>query len=115
MPRYRVGPVTQAECMTCGACCVNPPANAAEGFAKYIEVSPGDPILKRADLVRKFVVQDEEGQHLRLDASGRCLALRGRIGGRVSCSVYKERPTACRKLLAGSDECLRARAVAGLD
>ena len=117
MPRYRVGPLTQAECTRCGACCVNPPANAAEGFARYVELAPRDLILRRPDLVRRLVVLDEDGGggHLRLDPAGRCLALRGRVGARVTCTIYAERPAACRKVQPGSGECERARAALGLD
>ncbi|MBK8262484.1 MAG: YkgJ family cysteine cluster protein [Nannocystis sp.] len=113
---YRVGPITQAECMRCGACCQNPPQNRAEGFLTYIEVSPRDAILKQPALVRRFVVAGEDGApHLRLDADGRCLALRGRIGGHVKCSIYAERPTACRRVQPDSAECRRARAAFAMD
>jgi len=113
---YRVGPITQGECTRCGACCQNPPQNRVEGFLTYIEVSPRDLIREQPALIRRFVATNEEGaQHLRLDAQGRCLALRGRIGGHVKCSIYAERPTACRRVQPDSAECRRARAAFGLD
>lgn len=101
--------------MTCGACCVSPAENRAEGFTGYVEVEPGDGILRRKDLSKKLVVLADDGTaHLRLDAGGRCLALRGAIGRRVECSIYHHRPSPCRRVEAGSKLCLRYRAEHGL-
>lgn len=103
------------ECMSCGACCQNQPENLAEGFTEYIEVDPAAPLWRRPDLVRKLVVRGEDGTaHLRLHPDGRCVALRGRIGHRVRCEVYRERPAACRCVEAGSDLCRRYRQARGL-
>ena len=44
----------------------------------------------------------------------RCAALVGRVGGRVQCGIYAERPGPCRELEPGSDACRRARARHGL-
>ncbi|MCB9568958.1 MAG: YkgJ family cysteine cluster protein [Myxococcales bacterium] len=114
-PVARFGQITQSECMRCGACCCNPASNAAEGFAGWVEVGEREPLLADERLVRRLVVRDEEGvAHRRLDPSGRCLALRGRLGVRVECTIYKIRPHPCRAVLAGSEECLRARAERGI-
>jgi Fe-S-cluster containining protein len=103
------------DCTRCGACCTNPAENRAEGFVHYVEVEPDDAILQRQDLVRKLVVRDGDGvPHLRLDRDGRCLALRGRLGDRVKCIIYHERPRACRRVEVGSDAFRRARRDAGL-
>jgi Fe-S-cluster containining protein len=52
----------------------------------------------------------------RLDGNGRCVctALRGTIGARVSCAIYERRPDECRKFTAGSPDCHKARAQAGI-
>lgn len=98
------------DCQKCGACCVNLPSNRAEGFAYWVEVSPNDALLRRRDLVRKHVVRDDSGvPHLRLAPDGRCLALRGPLGD-VSCAIYRERPTPCRRVQPGDAQCLRYRA-----
>lgn len=103
------------DCETCGACCVNPVANAAEGFTSYVEVQPDSRLLTRDDLRKRYVVLDAEGTpHLRLDPSGRCAALRGKLGRVVSCAVYPDRPRGCRLVTAGGPECLAARASLGL-
>lgn len=44
----------------------------------------------------------------------RCAALTGSVGTSVGCSIYEDRPAACRAFTAGSPLCLEARAAAGL-
>jgi Fe-S-cluster containining protein len=103
------------DCIRCGACCTNPNENRDEGFIDYVEVTPRDPLLDRSDLVRRLVVFNTDGHpHLRLDAGGRCLALRGKVGRRVSCTIYEMRPAACRKVEPGSERCLAHRRERGL-
>lgn len=102
------------DCRQCGACCVNLPANRAQGFGYWVEISDDDRILRRADLVRKHVVRDAAGvPHLRLVHDGACLGLRGELGGRVSCAIYHERPSPCRRVQPGDAQCLRYRAAHG--
>ncbi|HVK75736.1 MAG TPA: YkgJ family cysteine cluster protein [Kofleriaceae bacterium] len=104
------------DCRRCGACCVNLPANAAEGFVGWVEVEPGDRLLDQAELARKLVVRDADGvPHLKLAPDGRCLALRGRLGERVRCDVYHHRPSPCRRVQAGDPLCRRYRQAHGLD
>lgn len=103
------------DCRTCGACCVNPPSNAAEGFVSWVEIAPSDGLLRRPDLVRKLVVRDAGGvPHLRLVEGGRCAALRGAPGRRVTCAIYTDRPSPCRRVQAGDRLCLRYRAEQGM-
>jgi Fe-S-cluster containining protein len=98
------------DCTRCGACCTNPDENKRENFVDYVEVRPRDAVLDEPDLVRRLVVYNREGvPHLRLDSAGRCLALRGRIGRRVRCTIYEHRPAACRKVEPGSERCLAHR------
>jgi hypothetical protein len=57
------------DCQACGACCVNLPSNAAEGFTSWVEIEEDAKLLGRADLVRKLVVRDAAGvAHLRVAA-----------------------------------------------
>jgi Fe-S-cluster containining protein len=103
------------DCTRCGACCTNPEENRAEHFLDYVEVQPQDGLLEKPDLVRRFVVYNADGiPHLRLHHDGRCLALRGKLGQRVTCTIYGDRPTGCRKVEAGSERCLRYRRERGL-
>ena len=102
------------DCQQCGACCVNLPSNQAEGAHLWVEIEPGDGLLGRKDLA-KHVTYDEAGvPHLRMAPDGRCLALSGRIGARVTCRIYHARPSPCRRVNAGDELCLRYRAAHGL-
>jgi hypothetical protein len=103
------------DCQACGACCVNLPSNQAEAFASWVEIEAGDRILGQPDLVRRLVVLDEGGvPHLRLVVGGRCAALSGAPGRRVSCRIYAQRPSPCRRVQAGDALCERYRAEHGL-
>jgi uncharacterized protein len=103
------------DCRACGACCVNLPANQAEGFHTWVEVDPSDAILARRDLVKKLVLYDaDRTPHLRVAADGRCLALRGALGAATSCAIYHHRPSPCRRVQPGDALCLRYRREHGL-
>lgn len=103
------------DCRTCGACCVNLPSNAREGFTSWVEIEDGDRILARADLVKKLVVRDAEGvPHLRLTADGRCQALAGALGKETRCTIYGDRPSPCRRVQPGDALCRRYRHEHGL-
>jgi Fe-S-cluster containining protein len=103
------------DCQTCGACCVNPLENEREGFRSWVEVRADEPLHRRKDLVRKLVVLDDDGlTHLKLDGEGRCVALKGALGRRVSCAIYALRPKPCRRVQAGDKDCLRYRRERGI-
>jgi Fe-S-cluster containining protein len=103
------------DCTTCGACCRNPDENVREGYVWYLEVRDTK-LLQKKDLAKKLVVYDPDGApHLRLDPSGRCAALQGRIGERVRCTIYTLRPKGCRLLEPGDARCLLARKERGID
>jgi len=99
----------------CGACCVNLPSNQAESFTSWVEIEDGDRILGHADLARKLVVLDADGvPHLRLVEGGRCVALSGAPGRRVSCRIYHVRPSPCRRVEPGDPLCERYRTEHGI-
>jgi Fe-S-cluster containining protein len=103
------------DCVTCGACCCNTDENRAEGYPWYLEVRD-TPLLDKRDLQKRLVVYDPDGvPHLRLDPSGRCAALVGKIGRQVHCSIYALRPRGCRLVQAGDPQCLQARKERGVD
>lgn len=103
------------DCQQCGACCRNDAINRAQGVAYWVEIAPGDKILQRPDLVRKLVTYDRQRvPHLKLAPDGTCAALRGTIGQRVSCSIYHQRPSPCRRVQPGDETCTRVRRNLGL-
>jgi Fe-S-cluster containining protein len=103
------------DCTRCGACCFNPPENVAEGFDAYVEIAANDKIRERTDLLQRYVRESEGQLHLRILSDGRCMALSGSAGHKVSCRIYHWRPSPCRRVQAGSDLCLRYRREQGLD
>lgn len=107
-------PPARFDCTRCGACCFNPPENVAEGFVGYIEVEPRDRLRQRPDLLARYVREHDGTLHLRLLADGRCMALSGSAGRRVSCRIYHVRPSPCRRVQAGSELCRRYRREQGL-
>ena len=109
--------LTAADCQRCGACCCNRDSNRAEGHPYYVAIDdPKSRLLTRADLRTRYVVVDPDGDpYLRLDPSGRCAALVGKLGQQVRCAVYADRARGCRLVEAGSDECLAARRERGID
>jgi len=52
----------------------------------------------------------------RRTASGeRCTFLRGTIGRKVSCEIYRTRPEVCRAFEPGDEDCLEARKLMGIE
>jgi hypothetical protein len=98
-------PLRMADCGPCGACC-------REGF-HLVPVEADEPLVRlRPDLL----VRDQEGFHVPRPG-GRCRALIG--DGKTEatphrCSVYTDRPQACRDFPVGGDHCLAARRRVGL-
>jgi Fe-S-cluster containining protein len=102
------------DCRRCGACCTNPDENRSEGSEDWVEVEPGDELLRRRTAARLVVYNDAGVPHLRLHGT-RCAALRGTLGRQVSCAIYALRPRACRRLEAGSPRCLQYRRERGVE
>lgn len=102
------------DCQVCGACCRNGAENQREGVVDWVEVADDEAIAKRQRGAALLVRNAEGRLHMKLVDGGRCIALRGSIGRRVSCSIYEVRPRPCRRVEPGDPSCLRARADAGL-
>jgi hypothetical protein len=102
-------PAPAYDCTRCGACCLNPPENVAEGYSEYVEVEARDSLRAKPELVRRYARERDGRLHMRITSDQRCLALAGRVGQRVRCSIYHERPSPCRRVQAGSDLCRRYR------
>ena len=105
------------DCQSCGACCCNTDENRAERYVDYVQVTTRSPLTRNPKLLRKLtVVNDRSERHMRLvGREQRCIALSGKLGERVSCTIYELRPAACRRVLPGSRECRRDRRERGID
>jgi Fe-S-cluster containining protein len=105
------------DCLSCGACCCNTDENRAEKFVDYVEVPARSALARHPRLLRKLTVLNDKGErHMKLrGAQQRCVALEGRLGVRVSCTIYELRPGACRTVQPGSRECRRDRRERGIE
>jgi Fe-S-cluster containining protein len=84
------------DCQSCGACCSH----------KW-----SWPLLKkdRSDATNIPPNMIRSDYPLMKTENARCVALTGQIGVSVSCSIYQNRPNACRSFVVGSDLCVEAR------
>ncbi len=90
--------MTNYDCRKCGACCVGQLV-----------------VLVKGDERVPIPVRSRDGMRLGEAADGRCIALTGRIGIDVSCSVYDQRPKMCRAFAPESEHCKRLRRHMGLE
>ena len=104
------------DCLICGACCASP--FLGEG---YIPVDAAEQArLKRRGLPVLELISDPEnpvdmlGTKINAQGARVCVALSGRLGKQVACTIYADRPALCRQFEAGSRECLAARRAVGL-
>lgn len=93
---------------------MNPPENVAEGYSAYIEIEERDLIRKKPALLAQYAHEVDGKLHLRLLPDGRCKALKGRVGSQVRCAIYHTRPTPCRRVEPGSDQCRMYQRFQGL-
>ncbi len=107
-------PSDPALCRTCGACCAY--CRILVNWTEVDDFAPGG--IPASMTVRL-------GEHVRIMAGtegppGRCVALEGRIGHFVTCSIYDRRGTLCREFNPEHDDgspnemCDRARRAHGL-
>lgn len=110
-------------CETCGACCrassfmdlvpLRPFADMTDTEAEEIETKhPGSVTLTSPSGwtfdPQRFVMSIKQGEY------GRCVALRGKVGKKVSCAIYEDRPETCREFEPGSERCLEVRRKVGI-
>jgi len=110
------------DCVKCGACC-------ACGWA--VDLTGGETKRFLADPELRGMVRlnqgidrwesgedDEPGFMNEVNVKGfgsQCAALSGKVGRHAPCSIYEKRPRVCRNFKPGSDRCLEARAIHGID
>jgi uncharacterized protein len=104
-------------CLTCGACCASP--FDGEGYIQ-LDMDEEDRLGRKGLPVLEVIPDPEDrivlfgtkrnGQGVRV-----CVALTGRLGRQVACTIYEDRPRLCRQFEAGSPECHQARHAAGME
>ena len=89
--------LTQKEfdCQKCGACCA-------------------DQLILLTTKDTKVPIHLRDGRFMK-NENGHCVALIGRVGVKVSCSIYDCQPEMCAFLPAGSPPCLTIRRAHGLN
>jgi Fe-S-cluster containining protein len=104
------------DCQSCGACCVH--LGPYDGVG-YVPLGRHEAAEMRAHGLR--VVEAALGQKCLAVAPhdgawgySACVAFDGELGGRCGCSVYEDRPAACREFISGGELCREARERAGL-
>lgn len=93
------------DCLTCGECC--------RGEDGWVPVDGTDePHVRASPELAENLVLLRHGALVRRSLrmiKGRCFALSEiDADGRVACTIYPDRPSACRALEVGSPECLEA-------
>lgn len=100
-------------CETCGACC----AFYSVTFPEAEITDNQGPVPSGLTVSQTLCQRVMKGTQV---ASPRCIALEGRVGVRVKCSIYDFRPSTCRNFIRswedgiGNSLCDRARQIYGL-
>ena len=105
------GQPAMSVCQTCGACCVSfrvdfHPAELAGGAFAWGEGVPAELTVPVTSAIVRLCGTDA--------AAPRCVALSGRIGEAVACTIYDVRPSPCREFDTGHAACAKARQRHGL-
>ncbi len=92
-------------CQTCGACCA------------HFRVSFYWAEAKQRGLHEQWT-EKRDHHHLCMRGTNaphpRCAALRGQVGCHVHCMVYEQRPSPCKEVMPGSEQCNASRLAYGL-
>ncbi|NNE66906.1 MAG: YkgJ family cysteine cluster protein [Pyrinomonadaceae bacterium] len=97
------------DCKTCGACCAAFVVVDAENSSITSEkLWAVDSISDNGERATKSILRRREPDFA-------CAGLAGEVGDEVSCTVYDNRPSMCRKFEAGSDRCHAVRRAYGIE
>ena len=110
--------ITDADCRSCGACCVASGDGGDVLAHGYADLSSED-VERMTPHVRRQLHELFIGHETRYATRAKQLAsgdvgcqyLRGTPGQRCSCSIYENRPDICRRFPVGGVVCREARLV----
>jgi len=91
-------------CLSCGACC------ASLRVSFYWAETDAHPLGSVPQALTKQLTPHYVCMKGTDSPPLRCVALEGKVGEQVSCSIYALRSSTCREFEAGTEECNRARA-----
>ncbi len=110
--------MSDLNCQKCGACCLD----------QLIVLMPGDDVPFHMVMDKSRVSVEHKGglpdgltplDHcvgkVMRNQFGRCVALTGRLGKDVSCSIYESRPRICKVMKKGDWACLEVRMLRHLE
>lgn len=96
------------DCQTCGACCAN---FRVSFYWSETTLHPGG-------TVPEHLVTPISPHHVAMNGTlqspVKCVCLKGEVGQSVGCAIYPLRSSTCREFEAGTEACLRARALSGI-
>lgn len=96
------------ECVKCGACCASFRVSFYWGESSAHEQGTVPAELTTAISPHHVCMKGTEIKPVH------CIALIGKVGRDVSCSIYEQRSSTCRQFEAGSEDCAKARKIHGL-
>jgi Fe-S-cluster containining protein len=99
------------DCQSCGICCFLFVSVQLTSNDKLLPLNYWEITINSDD--NKEIVVDKLLR--RNGETGTCIHLSGELGKNVSCEIYDERPSICRKFDAGSDRCHALRRFFGYD
>ena len=108
--------LTEADCRSCGACCVSAGSGTDELDYGYADLTDED-VARVSRRVRGQLHEIFVGDETRYATKAKqlpsgalaCQYLRGTPGERCSCSIYDTRPEICRTFRVGGTTCKLAR------
>jgi Fe-S-cluster containining protein len=114
--------ITEADCRSCGACCVSAGSGTDVLDYGYADLTKKD-VAQMSPRVRSQLMKIFLGGETRYATRAKqlpsgayaCRYLRGTPGQRCSCSIYDTRPEICCRFRVGGTACQDARQAAGLD
>ncbi len=92
------------DCLTCGACC-----SSAINKVVVFKVEFDETKFSHGKHIEKFTVLEGEDHKMKFTADGKCIALDGKVGECVSCTIYENRPFVCRTFEVGGSMCKKLR------
>lgn len=100
---------TSFDCQSCGACCA---VFRVSFYWAEADDAPGGTVpaqlTRKVDAFHRCMAGTET-------KPVRCVALDGEVGKQVACNIYEKRPSTCRSVMPGDEQCLKARASHRLD